>query len=98
MVAMRISGKRKHLTMDRDGIPQLYLDKGDYGKDRNNTWWIRLPKTGVLISLLDLAHPVKEEAGGRITVGGVFEEEDRTSDKQGIRKWSLVSGEWREEV
>jgi hypothetical protein len=96
MVATRISGRRKHLTMDRDGIPQLYLSKGEYGKDRNGTWWLRLPTQGGLMSLLDLAHPVKEESGGRISVGGVLEEETKESDGIKIRKWQLVSGDWRE--
>ena len=97
MVGMRIQGKRKFPSSRPDGRPgDLWLGNGEYGKDRNGTWWIRMPNNGVLVSLLDLAHPVKEESGGRITVGGVLEEENKVSDGVKIRKWQLVSGEWRE--
>jgi hypothetical protein len=70
---------------------RVSLGRGDYGKDANNVWWVRMPETGVLVSLLDLAHPV-QEARGRVTVGGVLTE----SFQGGVEfKWKLENGEWR---
>jgi hypothetical protein len=97
MVATRMAGKRKFPNARPDGRPgDLWLGNGEYGKDRNGTWWLRMPNSGSLISLLDLAHPVKEESGGRISVGGTLEEETREPGGLKVRKWQLVSGEWRE--
>jgi hypothetical protein len=88
-----LTGKRVYPRADS----YLYLDKGDYGKDTGGVWRVRLPLSGSLMSLLDKALPVTEESGGRITVGGIIEDQIRNSETEiDVVQWKLRSGEWTE--
>ena len=71
------------------------LGYGDFGKQRNDVWWVRLPESGQLISLLDLATPVTEHSDGTISVGGPLRSIVRNSEGENVEAmWKLDHGRW----
>lgn len=71
------------------------LGMGDFGRNENGVWWVRLPESGNLVSLLDLATPVRENPDGTITVGGPIKTYVYTDQgKQREVKWTLDHGKW----
>jgi len=58
-----MQGKRTYVNE----IGHLILDLGEYGKDKDGRWWIRVPKAGISMGYLDL-HQITEHEDGTITV------------------------------